>query len=108
MLINKADALQWTDSRYWYCDNNGYLDENCIDKVSLTIENLSNSLITSITFMFTIKNRENSSVVYKKRHTIYMQLYPGEAYPCDPFPFAQPLYINASDCDFNIDFISAQ
>lgn len=108
MLINKADALQWTDSRYWYCDNNGYLDENCIDKVSSTIENLSHSLITSITFMFTIKNRENSSVVYKKRHTIYMQLYPGEKYACDPFPLAQPLYINAKDYYFDVEFISAQ
>jgi len=58
--------------------------------------------------MFTIKNRENSSVVYKKKHTISMQLYPGEANPCDPFPLAQPLYINMNDYYFDIEFISAQ
>jgi type IV secretory pathway component VirB8 len=88
--------------------DNGYTNENCIDKVILTIENLSNSRITSITFMLSITNSENSSVVYKKRHTIYMQLYPGEKYASDPFPLAQPLNINANDYRFRVDFISAQ
>jgi len=105
---NKADALKWSFLLPWNCVDNGYFNENCIDKVSFTIENLSNSPISSITFMLTITNKENSSVIYKRRHTIYMQLYPGEEKSCDPFHLAQPLYINASDCDFNIEFISAQ
>jgi len=105
---NKADALICREIWSWNCVNNGYTNENCIDKISLTIENLSHSLITSITFMLTITNKEDGSVIYKKRHTIYMQLYPGEAYPSDPFPLAQPLYIKANDYNFDIEFISAQ
>ncbi|HPD33793.1 MAG TPA: ankyrin repeat domain-containing protein, partial [Candidatus Kapabacteria bacterium] len=105
---NKAGALKCSDLQFWYCVDNGYTNENCIDKVHFTIENFTNSQISSITFMLSIENKEDKSVVYKKRHTIYMQLYPGEKYACDPFPLAQPLYINANEYDFGVEIISAQ
>jgi hypothetical protein len=63
---------------YWYyCkDDNGNFYDNCVDKVKIKFSNISSSHISKITFKLKIEVAE--SAIYKKKHTINVDIDPDE------------------------------
>ncbi len=70
---------EWT-----YCKSNGYSDDRCIEKMKLTFENYSEYHVSSISFMLKIKS-PSGTTLYKKKHTVTVDLDPGEKAPCKEF-----------------------
>ncbi|ROL56334.1 hypothetical protein D9V87_10615 [Bacteroidetes/Chlorobi group bacterium MS-B_bin-24] len=53
---------------WWYCWENGYYKENCIEKMQLIIENNSNSVVRKVTFWVEIRNTDDQ-IIYKRKHS---------------------------------------
>jgi len=82
----KIETWQVSDSyREWtYCKSNGYPDDRCIEKMKITFENFSEYHVSSITIMLKIKS-PSGTTLYKKKHTVTVDLDPGEKAPCKQF-----------------------
>jgi hypothetical protein len=73
----------WGTVDYWYyCkDDNGNFDENCVDRVKIKFTNSSTSHLSKITFK--LKIEVAGSTIYKKKHTINVDIDPDETIPYD-------------------------
>lgn len=82
----KAETWQISDSyRHWtFCKTNGVIDDACIEKMSITFENSSDYHVSNISVMLKIIN-PSGTVLYKKKHTLSIDLDPGEKAPCREF-----------------------
>jgi len=69
---------------WYYCTSNGYVDDRCIEKMKLTFQNNSVYHVSSISFMLKIKS-PSGTTLYKKKHTVTVDLDPGETAPCKEF-----------------------
>lgn len=78
--------LEWT-----YCKSNGYPDDRCIEKMKITFENFSEYHVSSITFMLKIKS-PSGTTLYKKKHTVTVDLDPGEKAPCKEFYLKEKVF----------------
>lgn len=68
---------------YWYfCRNeNGDFDDGCVEKVKIKFSNTSTNHISKITFK--LKINVANSTIYKKQHTINVDIDPDETVPYD-------------------------
>jgi hypothetical protein len=64
---------------------------DCIDKWSVTFENKTQKNITSITFKLIIKEIKTGIVLYKKTHTVYLNISSDEIVPSPYFNLTQEL-----------------
>ncbi|MEN6295484.1 MAG: hypothetical protein ABFD61_05075 [Chloroherpetonaceae bacterium] len=80
---------------WYYCQNNGDIDDHCIEKMRITFENGSDYHISSITIMLEIKSYDGLTL-YKKRHTVSVDLDPREILPCNEFFLKERLYSYAT------------
>jgi hypothetical protein len=63
--------------RWWNCLVQWMPKEDCIEKMSLTIENNTDSVVRKVTFWVEIRNT-NDQIIYKRKHSININLDPGE------------------------------
>jgi len=69
---------------WWYCWENGYYNENCIEKMQLIIENNSNSVVRKVTFWVEIRNTYDQ-IIYNRKHSANLNLAPGETGATEEF-----------------------
>lgn len=62
---------------YWYfCKDDGNYNDACVDRVSIEFTSFTDFTVSRITFILTIT--EEGSTKYRKRHTVSVNLEPGE------------------------------
>ncbi len=77
---------------WFYCYNNQEYDPYCVEKVSLTFTNYSKYHISRLTIKLKVYN-ENDRLIYNRKHTIQLELDPGETGNCKVFKLYERLYI---------------
>lgn len=83
---NKVEPWQLEVVYYnwWFCWENGYYNENCMEKMQLIIENNSNSVVRKVTFWVEIRNFDDE-IIYKRKHNATLNLDPGETGATEEF-----------------------
>lgn len=109
---NRAELVSYKSSDLWFCNNGGYIDESCINKVRITFLNESFKRVTSITFNLEIQD-VNGSTLYKKKHTVSVDLDHEEQAPCNEFWLSSSVYSSYSfnvpdNHTFNVEVLSAK
>lgn len=99
----KIETWEVNDSyREWtFCNNNGYPDDRCIEKMKITFENFSQYHVSSISIMLKIKS-PSGTTLYKKKHTVIVDLDPGEKAPCKEF------YLKEKVSDYQYGFSDSE
>ena len=85
-------------SEWTYENNNGYYNDQCITKMRLTFQNNSQYSVKSINLMLKIKNCDGS-ILYKKKHTVSIDLDPDDKAPSKEFKLAETV------CDYTCGFV---
>ncbi len=80
-----------TYSSWIYCNLNGYPDPMCIEKVTLTFSNSSSYHISKLTIKLKIMDSEGRTI-YKRKHTIQVDLDPGETGDCKQFKLYERIF----------------
>ena len=100
--------------REWsYCNSNGHYDQNCIEKMRITFQNNSEYHISSITFILKIKD-PNGSTLYKKKHTVKVDLDPDEQAPCKEFYLKEKVsdyqygFSDTESVDIDVEILSVK
>lgn len=100
--------------QWFFCENNGYYNDKCIEKMKITFENSSNYHVSSITFILTII-KPHVTILYKKKHTVEVDLEPGEVGSCEEFYLDERVYefeygFNSENASsfFDIEIISVK
>ena len=87
-----------------YCDS-----YNCIEKVWITIENTSSYHVSTITLKLRIYTPENTTI-YKRKHTIQVDLDPGETGASKKFNLYEKVLsehgFEEGGCNFSIEILS--
>ena len=87
-----------------YCVNNGYTDERCLDRIIITFANNSNKNIRRITFNLEIFDG-NGNRLYKKKHTVNIELDAGEQGSTDEIKLKNKIYLpTGNSFDENIRY----
>jgi len=99
---------------WYYCENDGYIDDKCIEKMRIAFQNFGNYHVSSITFLLTITNSDGITL-YKKKHTVPIDLDPDETAFCKEFYLKEKVWdykYGFSDPEiavsfFNVEILSA-
>jgi hypothetical protein len=75
-----------------------YNDNDCIEKWSLVLNNLTELTINQITFNLIITN-ENDEVLFRKKYTLTTKLSPGEIVPTSSFAVGGELCFSEEEMD---------
>lgn len=96
------DYITW-----YYCSFNGNFDSKCIEKVSLTFTNNSSYRISKLVIRLKIYN-EKDVLLYNRKHTIQLDLDPGETGNCKEFKLYERLHNNNGfeDASWGVEILS--
>jgi hypothetical protein len=86
--VLQAKKLQW-----WYCPRSG---EQCIDKLQfVSVENMHLfQTINAADVVIELTDENTKDVLYRKKHTVTLNLDPGEVGPSSVFYIDSPLWID--------------
>lgn len=92
---------------WYYCSFNGNIDSKCIEKVSLTFTNNSRYRISKLVIRLKIYN-EKDVLLYNRKHTIQLDLDPGETGNCKEFKLYERLNNNNGfeDASWGVEILS--
>lgn len=110
--INTWDIVH-NGSEWTFQNNNGYYNDKCISKMRLTFTNSSQLHVSKITIMLSIIDC-SGVVVYKKKHTVSVDLDPEEKSPCKTFSLFEDVcnydcgFSNGENVQVNADILSVK
>lgn len=98
--------LRHRSTNYMYCPGFG---SNCIDRVSVVIENTSEYHVSKLSIKLKITSKQGVTL-YKRKHNLQVDLDPGETGASKEFKLYEKV-INDADfdsdgCDFDIEILS--
>ncbi len=99
--VSQEDIIKVTDVHPLYClDRYGRYNYECIDRVRMTFSNSDWAYIQNVTFILTlsVQGDSGSTIVYKVKHTINLEMYPEETRPFD-LPLLNPISVTDSGWD---------
>lgn len=102
--------VKYHNCDYTYCYSNGSYDQDCMEKMKITFSNNSKNHISSITFILKIIN-SNGSTLYKNKHTVKVDLDPGEKAPCKEFYLKEKVsdyQYSFTDVDVDLEILSVK
>lgn len=99
--------LYHTNSAFFYCTSNGYPEPTCVEKATLTFSNNSESHVSKLTVKLIIADSDGRTI-YKRKHTIQVDLDPGEEGTSKQFKLYEKLVNNDGfeETSWNVEIIS--
>jgi hypothetical protein len=110
-MISQDNDLKYyitsTAFTWFFCYDTDHYNDHCIEEMKITFQNRSTFHISKITFTLTIKEKSeinNIRIIYKKKHTVIIDLGPEEVADCEKFQLNNEVNTMKKASDENLIF----